>query len=147
LGVINSCICTPDCGYCGSDDGTFPIYTNRTGVACVDLGGVVDGTVTEATFIPEAGGILPGPGYEGDPECSYGYSWRASKRGGKYYASAADIPMKALSIVDMSTQTFHCMVERAGVPSKLFYVPRVPMHIDEVGPEHHGKRYGGQRKR
>jgi hypothetical protein len=132
--ATNSCVCTPDCGYCGSDDGSFPLYYNRSGVACVDLGAVVDGSVNEATIIPQAGGVMPGPGYEGDPECSYGYSWRTSKRGGKYHASSSDIPAKSIALVDMSTQTFHCNVDLPEAPWKIFYVPRVPLEVPDVGP-------------
>lgn len=131
----NNCVCTPDCGYCGAADRNFPLNLNRTGVACVDLGAVVEGKVAEVMIIPDTGGVMQGAGFEGGPECSYGFTHRNSKRGGKYDASVSDFPTSSIILVDMSTQTKHCSVDLLGSPARVVYVPRTPQAVIGVGPE------------
>ncbi len=126
------CTCTPDCGSCDTE---FETDLSRTGVACVDLGAVVDGTITEATLISNAGAVRQGVGYDGAPECSYGRTYRPHKRGKKYDASIANFPDESIVIIDMSTQELKCQVSLPGAPSQVIWVPNKAQEVEGMGPK------------
>jgi hypothetical protein len=128
------CVCTPDCGYCGAADGDYPLNLTQTGVACVDLGAVVDGTVSEATMIPDTGAVAQGAGRPDSPECAYGFTYRNHKRGGRFDASVSDFPTSSVVLVDMATQEKHCQVSIPGKPFRVVYVPRTPQMVEGIGP-------------
>lgn len=126
------CICTPDCGSCDTE---FEPDLSRTGVACVDLGAVVDGTVTSATLIPNAGGVRQGAGYGDAPECSYGRTYRSHRRGQKYDASISNFPTDSIVIFDMSTQEVKCQVSLPGDPNQAIWVPNEAHEVEGMGPK------------
>jgi hypothetical protein len=129
--VDGSCVCTPDCGSC---DEEFEVDLSKTGVACVDLGAVVDGTVDAATLIPDAGAVKQGNPYGNSKECTYGRTYRSHKRGQKYDASVSNFPFNSIVIVDMSTKRKQCQVEVSGTPSRIVWVPNKAEAVSGVGP-------------
>lgn len=126
----SECICTPDCGFCDVVD---DVDLNKTGVACVDLGDVVDGKNPEVTLIPNAGAVSQGAPYEDSPECTFGRTYRSHKRGRMYDASVSNFPTDSIVIVNMITQEVHCQVELPGAPSRVVYAPKKPQAVDGVG--------------
>ena len=138
-GADGSCTCTPTCGSCDED---FETDLSKTGVACVDLGAVVDGTVTQATLIPNAGAVNQGSPYASSKECTYGRTYRSHKRGQKYDASVSNFPKNSIVIVDMSTQQLKCQVDVDGSPSRIVWVPDEAQHIEGVGPSNSNEESG-----
>lgn len=126
----SECICTPDCGWC---DTIVEVDLNKTGVACIDLGDVVDGKNPEATLISNAGAVSQGAPYEDSPECTYGRSYRSHKRGRMYDASVSNFPTDSIVIVNMLTQEVQCQVELPGAPSRVVYAPTTPQAVEGVG--------------
>jgi hypothetical protein len=126
----SECICTPDCGSC---DVVVDVDLNKTGVACIDLGDVVDGKSTEAKLISNAGAVSQGAPYEDSPECTFGRTYRSHKRGRMYDASVSNFPTDSIVIVNMLTQEVHCQVELPGVPSRVVYAPTTPQAVEGVG--------------
>ena len=126
----SECICTPDCGSC---DVVVDINLNKTGVACIDLGDVVDGKNPEATLISNAGAVTQGAPYEDSPECTFGRTYRSHKRGRMYDASVSNFPTDSIVIVNMLTQEVQCQVELPGAPSRVVYVPTMPQAVEGVG--------------
>jgi len=114
------CTCTPNCGYC---DTNFETDLSKSGVACVDLGKVVDGTVSSATLIEDAGGVKQGRGYSSSNECAFGRTYRSHKRGMKWDASISNYPRDSVVIVDMSTQEVACQVDVPGAPGRIVWAP------------------------
>jgi hypothetical protein len=113
------CTCTPHCGSCGT-----PSYNRndlaQTGVRCLDLDSRAS---AQATLISGAGAVLREPPSFWQPQCSYGWTTRPSKRGGRYMASIAHIPANSVQIIDMATQTLRCQVDLPGRPDRVLYVP------------------------
>jgi len=128
--VNGTCTCTPQCGSC---DKEFEVDLNKTGVACIDLGAVVDGSNPEAKLIPNAGAVQQGVSYSNADECTYGRTYRSHKRGKKYDASVSNYP-NSIVIVDMSTQQVKCQVNLTGPPSRVVYAPTFPNDVEGVGP-------------
>ena len=133
--VNGTCTCSPNCGSC---DVNFPTDLSRTGVACVDLGAVVDGTVSVATLIPNAGAVRQGSPYGSSKKCTYGRTYRNHKRGEKYDASVSNYPSNSVVIVDMSTQTKKCQVALPGAPSRIVFAPKNPTVVENAGPSSSG---------
>jgi hypothetical protein len=123
-----TCTCTPKCGSCDEDFGTD---LSETGVACVDLGRVVDGAVTKASLIPNAGAVTQGAPYGSSPKCTYGRTYRAHKRGKQYDASVSNFPTDSIVIVDMSTQQVKCQVDVDGAPSRIVWAPTEPVELSD----------------
>jgi hypothetical protein len=122
------CVCTPFCGSCAD-----PNYdASQSGVSCVDLGDVFNNGVDEATLIKGAGAVKQGAPYAYSPQCGFGRTYRKSKRGGKYDASAAEIPFNSLQIVNMETQELKCQVQLQGKPNRVVYVPPQPVQTRGV---------------
>ena len=133
--VDGTCVCSPSCGSCDTD---FPLDYSKTGVACVDLGAVVDGTATAATVIPDTGAVRQGSPYGSSRECTYGRTYRGHKRGEKYDAIVANFPTNGIVIVDMSTQTKKCHVDLPAAPARVVFAPKVPTQVAGIGPQSSG---------
>jgi hypothetical protein len=125
-----ACTCTPTCGSCDKD---FETDLSMTGVACVDLGRVVDGFESKATLIPNAGAVKQGSPYGSSPECTYGRTYRAHKRGKHYDASVSNFPTDSIVIVDMATQELKCQVDVDGAPSRIVWAPNEPVKLSDTG--------------
>jgi hypothetical protein len=114
------CTCTPHCGSCGT-----PTYNRndltQTGVRCLHLDSFT--STPSSTLIAGAGAVLQEPPGFWQPPCSYGWTQRSSKRGGRYMATIAHIPANSLQIIDMATQTWRCQVDLPGRPDRVLYVP------------------------
>ncbi|CAB9524490.1 Inherit from COG: 40-residue yvtn family beta-propeller repeat protein [Seminavis robusta] len=122
-----ACVCTPSCGSCDP----APTYDDSSsGYMCVDLGAAIAGTVTEATLIPNTGGMKQGKPYGGSADCSFGRTYRTHKRGGIYDASVASAPENSIHIINMQTQSKQCEVALPGQPSKVTYAPLQPTKLD-----------------
>jgi len=129
--VDGTCTCTPECGSC---DAEFETDLSKTGVACVDLGAVVDGTVSAATLIPNAGAVKQGSPYSSSNECTYGRTYRNHKRGQKYDASVSNFPENSIVIVDMTTKTVKCNIPVDGAPGRIVWAPNKAQAVEGVGP-------------
>ncbi|CAB9528423.1 expressed unknown protein [Seminavis robusta] len=122
-----ACVCTPSCGSCDP----APTYDDSSsGYMCVDLGAAIAGTVTEATLIPNTGGMKQGKPYGGSADCSFGRTYRTHKRGGIYDASVASAPENSIHIINMQTRSKQCEVALPGQPSKVTYAPLQPTKLD-----------------
>lgn len=116
------CQCTPFCGSCGES-----VYdASLSGVQCVNLSDVFSKGLTESTLIKGAGAVEQAGPQAYSPACGFGRTYRAHKRGGKYDASIADIPVSSLQIVNMETQKLKCQVALPGNPDRVVYVPPQP---------------------
>lgn len=126
---VNGCTCTPHCGYCDPN----PSYSDEeSGYMCVNLDEYIDAAANgkppvSATLIPNTGGVHQGRGYSRDPECVFGRTYRAHKRGGKYDAAVANVPDHSIAIIDMETMTKKCTVEVGYMPRKVVYAPNIPV--------------------
>lgn len=116
------CVCTPYCGSCAESnyDDSF------SGVQCVNLDNVFNNGLDEATLVAGAGAVFQAGPQSYSPQCGFGRTYRAHKRGGKYDASIADIPVSSLQIVNMETQKLKCQVDLPGNPDRVIYVPPQP---------------------
>jgi hypothetical protein len=98
------------------------------------LGAVVDGTISEATLIPNAGAVEQGAPYGSSKECTYGRTYRNHKRGQQYDASVSNFPEHSVVIVDMTTQTVKCNIPVNGAPSRIVWTPNEAKLVQGVGP-------------
>lgn len=125
------CTCTPHCGSCASPD----YDATRSGVRCFTLESAVDGVKMESTLIKGAGAIVQeGPSFW-QAQCSYSWTHRSSKRGGRYHVSVAHFPSNSLQIVDMYTQQLKCQVDLPGKPDRVVYVPPQPNQVRSYAVE------------
>jgi hypothetical protein len=127
------CTCTPHCGMCDPN----PKYSDiSSGYMCVNLSEYVRvqdsgaGVPVTGKRIPNTGGMIPGAGYGGSPECSFGRTYRTHKRGMHYDAAVATIPTDSLVIIDMEKMEKKCTVELPAAPRKVVYAPNEPTGFD-----------------
>ena len=127
------CTCTPHCGSCADPD----YDASKTGVRCFILDSILDGGTVESTLIEGAGAIQQtGPSFW-QAQCSYGWTHRSSKRGGRYHASVAHYPTNSLQIVDMWTQRLRCQIDLPGKPERVLYVPPQPNQLKSFEVSEH----------
>jgi hypothetical protein len=126
---VSGCTCTPHCGYCDPK----PSYSDEeSGYMCVNLDKYIDAADNDkppvsATLIANTGGVHQGKGYSRDPECIFGRTYRAHKRGWKYDAAVANVPDHSIAIIDMETMTKKCTVQVGYFPRKILYAPNIPV--------------------
>ena len=123
------CVCTPHCGSCDP----APVFSDdSSGYMCINLSAYVraeetGGMPVEGTLIPNTGGMQQGYPYSSSPECSFGRTYRAHKRGMQYDASVANIPNHSVVIVDMDRSEKKCTVNLPDAPRKVVYAPNEPV--------------------
>ena len=119
------CTCTPHCGSCADPD----YDATWTGVRCFHLESILGGDNVESTLIEGAGAIEQrGPSFW-QPQCSFGWTHRSSKRGGRYHVSVAHFPSNSVQVVDMYSQLLKCQVDLPGRPDRVLYVPPQPHQV------------------
>lgn len=102
----------------------------KGGVACVDLGGLVNGTITETTYIRNAGAFRVNM-----TEMESPFDMRRShKRGTKYDASIANYPENSVAIILMETMETKCFVQLNDEPYTVVYAPLNATVLQGVGP-------------
>lgn len=104
----------------------------KGGVACIDLGGLANGTVTKPTYIRNAGALRQNITVN---ETVSDVFRRSHKRGTKYDASIANYPENSLVIVLMDTMEKKCTVQLSGEPFTVVYAPLNATVIPGVGPQ------------
>jgi len=124
----NTCTCTPHCGSC---DPKPALSDADSGYMCVSLSAYVrninSDDLQQPTLVPGTGGMMQGFSYGGDPECTFGRTYRAHTRGMQYDAAVANIPNHSIVIVDMDNMEKKCSVALPAAAGKVVYAPNAPV--------------------
>lgn len=123
-----TCTCTPHCGSCDPD----PAFSDdNSGYMCVSLSAYVrninSDDLQQPTLVPGTGGMMQGSSYGGDPECTFGRTYRAHTRGMQYDAAVANIPDHSIVFVDMDKMEKKCSVTLPAAAGKVVYAPNAPV--------------------
>lgn len=104
----------------------------KGGVACIDLGGLVNGTVTKPTYLYAAGALNTKTAF-GETSLWNGTRPRSHKRGMRYDASISNFPQKAVVIVDMENMEKRCSVQVNGEPYTVVFAPLNATALPGIG--------------